>query len=967
MLFKVLGPLEVELGPGEVVAPAGGRARALLAALLLQPGAVVPVHRLAEMVWGEAQPESVENAVHVTVARLRRALGPAGARVVTRAPGYMLDVHGARVDADVFEQRCRAARAQMDVDPREAVHLLDEGLGLWRGPAFGDLADGFARPAAVRLEELRRAAAEYRAEALLRAGAVEQALAAAGDLAAAHPLAERPVSVLVRGLAATGRTADALEAYGRLAGVLREELGLDPSPELRELHARLLREELVAPAPSGVRLPRRPSPLVGRDEELRAVVAALADAPLVTLTGPGGVGKTRLALELAHAAVAEGRPAWWVDLVPVRPPRVAEAVAAATGVEIVPGGDPADGLCAALASARGLLVLDNAEHVLDPVAELAERLLDEAPALDLLVTSRERLALDREAVRALPPLPVPVGADATSPSVRLFLARAGAAPELSHRDGQGTVALVAELCRRLDGLPLAIELGAARAGALGLPTLVERLGDRLDLLGGGRRTADRRHRTLRAVLEWSHELLAPAEAVLFRRLGVFPAGFTLAQAEAICADGDLPQAAVPALLARLVEQSLVQRGPDDRFALLETLRSYAVELLEAAGETRLRDRHARDTAARLAAESPRLWTEEESAAVRALQALTPDLHAAWARVVEHDRELALQLVADVYDFAYFRQRLDLLGWGLTAAAWPIEEPRHAPALGTAAAALWSAGRLAEAAETAERSIALAGGRNAPEAALALNVSGDIAMFLGRTDDAVERYRRHGALADPTGRRVPGLLTTLSVAHALINGRRADEAAALLADVVPRALRTGNPTTMTWAHYLAGEVINDSDPARAAVEYRAAVAAGTPADSRLFVTIARSSAAALAARTGDLDEAFAALPLVLDEWLRLGNAASAFFLEQHVAVALARAGADREAAVVAGAVHAHLHEMPAFAVDADRLQAALGHVRVRLGDAATDAALAEGGALSLPATLTAARRALTVGPAHPAAR
>jgi tetratricopeptide (TPR) repeat protein len=261
--------------------------------------------------------------------------------------------------------------------------------------------------------------------------------------------------------------------------------------------------------------------------------------------------------------------------------------------------------------------------------------------------------------------------------------------------------------------------------------------------------------------------------------------------------------------------------------------------------------------------------------------------------------------------------------------------------------LWSAGRLSEAADTAERSIALAGGRNASHAALALNVSGDIAMFLGRTDDAVEGYRRHGALADPAGRRVPGLLTALSVAHALINGRRADEAAAVLAEVVPRALRTGNPTTLTWAYYLSGELVNDGDPARAAAKYRAAVTCGTPADSRLFVTMARSSAAALAARTGDLDEAFTALPQVLDQWLRLGNAAAAFFLVQHIGVALARAGADRDAAVITGAVRAHIHDMPGFAVDAERLEAALAQVRARLGDTATDTALAEGEALSLP--------------------
>ena len=170
MLFKVLGPLEVELAPGDVVTAGGARGRALLAALLVQPGAVVPVHRLAEAVWGEAQPESIENAVHVAVARLRRALGPAGACVVTRAPGYLLDLRGARVDAELFEQWCRAARARMVADPAEAARLFEDALGLWRGPAFGDLADGLAHPAAVRLEQLRRGAAEDRAEVLLRAG-----------------------------------------------------------------------------------------------------------------------------------------------------------------------------------------------------------------------------------------------------------------------------------------------------------------------------------------------------------------------------------------------------------------------------------------------------------------------------------------------------------------------------------------------------------------------------------------------------------------------------------------------------------------------------------------------------------------------------------------------------------------------------------------------------------------------------
>ena len=350
--------------------------------------------------------------------------------------------------------------------------------------------------------------------------------------------------------------------------------------------------------------------------------------------------------------------------------------------------------------------------------------------------------------------------------------------------------------------------------------------------------------------------------------------------------------------------------------------------------------------------------------MRALHALTPDLHAAWAFAAEHDRELALRMVADVYDFAYFRQRLDLLGWGLTAAAWPIEDPRHAPALGTAAAALWSAGRLPEAAETAERSITLAGGRDTAEAALALNVSGDIAMFLGRTDDAVERYRRHGAVADPTGRRVPGLITALSIAHALINGRRAERGRG-------GARRRGSERP---AHRQPHDADLGALPLRRAGQRQRPRAGGrrVPCGGRL------RHAGGLAAVRHDRPQlgrrarrahrrsgrGIHRLPQVLDQWLRLGNAAAAFFLMPHVAVALARAGADRDAAMVAGAVRAHIHQMPGFAVDAERLETALAQVRARLGHTTTDAALAEGEALSLPAGLAAARRALAARTAQP---
>ncbi|SDZ02149.1 Predicted ATPase [Geodermatophilus africanus] len=961
MQFRVLGPIEVDTGDGAVRTPGGAQGRALLTALVLQGGALVPTHRLAEAMWGEQPPADVDNAVHVAVRRLRLGLGPAGTRLVTGPRGYRLDLRGEPTDADLFEEDCRAARAGTALNPADAVALFDRALARWRGPAFGECAESFARPAAVHLEEARRVATEDRAEALLRAGRIEEAVAAAGDLVAAHPLTDRPVLLLMQSLATAGRVADALAAYRRHRELVHEELGLEPASQLRDLQARILREDVGSPVlrtvpPGPARLPRRPSALIGREDEVAALAAALGDPGLLTLIGPGGVGKTRLALELAHGWAAAARPVWWVDLVPVLPARVVDAIAAATGVEVPSGPDPAGGLCAALATARGVLVLDNAEHLLDPVAALVERLLDCAPGLTVLVTSRERLDLPGEGVRMLPPLPLPQGADRGNPAVRLFLARA---PTLGPAPDDRDLAMVAQLCHRLDGLPLAIELGAARAEGLGLAVLADRLTDRLDLLGVGRRTADRRHRTMHAVVEWSHDLLAPDEAILFRRLGAFPATFTLDQVEAVCTDDAVPVQAIPVLLARLVQRSLVQLARPDRFRLLETLRSFATEQLEAAGDrTRMRDRHARDTAARLTTTYPQLWSEQEPEAVGALTALTPDLHAAWEYGAEHDRALALRLAGEIYDFAYFRQRLDLLRWGLPAAGWAVEEPELAAALGTAAAATWSAGRMTEAAAIAERGIAVAGGPDALAAALPMEVSADIAMFLGRTDEAVARYRRHAALRRARGEPGPALCAELAVAHALINGQRATEAAGIVAEALPRAVRSANPTALAWAHYLAAEVAADTDPDRAAAGYRTAIDCAARADSRLFGTMAASSAAALQSRAGSVRAALEAFPAVLDQWVKLGNDAALAWTLMHVVVLLARAKADEDAAVLAGAMLARADAQPAFAVDMERIDATLQGIRTRIEEPASTAALDAGSSLTWTATLQHARRALT---------
>ena len=374
--------------------------------------------------------------------------------------------------------------------------MLESALALWRGPAYGEFAAGFAQAPSARLAELRAAAAEDHVEVLIRTGAATDAVAAARELVGAAPLRERPVELLMRGLHACGRVADALEAYRQHRQLLADELGLDPPAGLRELEARILQDDLPGPVRAeprraaaapvrGGAYPRRPGAIVGREEDLAIVRRCLADQPLVSLVGPGGVGKTRLALELVHELAAEGRPIVWVDLSALEEGRLVDLIAEATGVDMPRGEDRLAALGPALRASSALLCLDNAETVLGEVAPLVEALLDHAPRLRILATSRERLAVHTEHVHRLAPLPLPSGPDVDNPAIQLFLARASGLEEPLTE-----VALedIAVLCRRLDGLPLAIELGAAQAPTFGIRQFSDHISRRARPAGG--RSAD---------------------------------------------------------------------------------------------------------------------------------------------------------------------------------------------------------------------------------------------------------------------------------------------------------------------------------------------------------------------------------------------------------------------------------------------------------------------------------------------
>jgi predicted ATPase/DNA-binding SARP family transcriptional activator/tetratricopeptide (TPR) repeat protein len=619
MEFGILGPLEVHDGTGAVRVP-GAKERALLADLLVHAGRVVSADRLVEDLWGEDPPGNPTNTLQGRVSALRRALGPSGSvLVVTRPPGYLLDVDRKAVDAGRFEGLVADAEAAAPTEPPRAGRLLEEALGLWRGPALAEFADRpWAQAEAARLEELRLAATEALVELRLAGGGHTGLVGELEALVAADPTRERPRGQLMVALYRSGRQADALRVYQETRRILAEELGIDPSPELQRLHQAILVQdpalELAAQGHHRPRhnLPERLTSLVGRDPELGEVAKLLEQHRLVTVTGPGGAGKTSVAVEAARRLVDEYPDGvWLVELAALGDPALlGEVVVAALGLGEEAAGPgappppPAERLAGFVRDKALLLVLDNCEHLVGACAALVRQLLQASPRARVLATSREVLGVAGEAVWPVPALAVPAAEDDSEvgaapevltgyDAVRLFSERAVTADPSFVLDAT-SAPVVAELCRRLDGLPLAIELAAARVRMLPVAEIAARLEDRFRLLAGGGRTIDPRQQTLRATVDWSWELLEDQDRRLWRQLSVFSGGWTAAAAEAVCAGDGLDAGDVLEGLFRLVDRSLVVAtgGEPARFAMLETLRTYGAERLAEAGETQaLEARH----------------------------------------------------------------------------------------------------------------------------------------------------------------------------------------------------------------------------------------------------------------------------------------------------------------------------------------------------------------------------------------
>ncbi|MEV5607259.1 BTAD domain-containing putative transcriptional regulator [Streptomyces sp. NPDC052225] len=666
MQYTILGTTQAH-DDGTPVPVGGPRLRALLTSLALHVPHTAPVDALIDDVWADDPPADAPAALQALVGRLRRALGKDA--ITSQAGGYRLAATRDDIDLYVFERLVRDGTAALAADdPETAAAALREALALWHGPALADLPDHTAatRPEAQRLEATRA-----RVAADLRLGRAADLVPELRELTAAHPYDEPLHALLVRALRATGRGADALAAYEEARRTLADGLGADPGPELVALHAELLAEPAggdapvtpVTPAPrhpvrTGNLRPRLNS-FVGREPELDAIRSDLRGARLVTLTGPGGSGKTRLAEEAAVPAAG----AWLVELAPLEDPRaVPGAVVSAldlrettlitSEMSVAHHDDPTRLLIEHCAQRTLLLILDNCEHVIDAAAELAETLLTHCPGLTILATSREPLGVPGESVRPVEPLP-------PDPALRLFTERA-ATVSPGFDPGQDPQA-IAEICRRLDGLPLAIELAAARLRLLTPRQIADRLDDRFRLLTSGSRTVLPRQQTLRAVVDWSWELLDERERTVLCELSVFAGGWDLEAAEAVCS----PRGAAD-VVGSLVDKSLLIATPADRgasgmrYRMLETIHEYATErAAETPGLQRAAERrHLAYVRALVAEADPKVRSAEQLPWIQRLEAELDNIRAALHRVTSSpdlvDEETAIALALHMGWFWWLR-------------------------------------------------------------------------------------------------------------------------------------------------------------------------------------------------------------------------------------------------------------------------------------------------------------------------
>ena len=963
MDFAVLGPLTLHT-PAGAQPVQGRRQRALLATLLARTGRTVPSDDLVDALWPEEPPRTAEHTLHTHVSRLRRS---AGVPIVAADGGYRLDIPPSSTDAGRFEHLVSQART---APPAEAVTLLREALALWHGPAFGAAADlPGVRAAARRLEELRRQALEHLVTELTRTGRASEAVTVAEALVGEAPARETAWIALVESLVAAGRPADGVAAYHRAAAAL-DELGLLPSAGLSAAHLAAVRPVPNAAPPSsrttpaespsraGRTLPILASSFIGRAAELALVDGLLDTARVVTLVGPGGVGKTRLALEvLRHRSSRHASGARIVELTTLSDPgAVPAAMVAAIGVTA--DGDTSPGALRRAGGLDVLVLLDNCEHVIDALAESLEQLLH-GDRVRVLATSRERLGVPGETVVPLAPLPV---SGAAPPARDLFLERAAAA-------GLGPAAaslptdLVDHLVETLDGLPLAIEMAAARTPLLGLRDLADSLDRELGATAALRspyRGSPERHRTLRAVIAWSEALLDPEDREALEGWPVFAGAVDAEDAQAVLGAG---REVIEGLVLRSLLTATPSLDGSTRYRMLHTVRSAIL-----AGDHRvdheLRRRHAGHFAARAARCSADLRGPGEASAVAHIAAMAAELRAAhlWCRA--NAPAMAASISAALQPYAVNAIDEEVLGWGARLLGIDAGAAVAATAQVALAAQLTIAGELEAATARAREALALA--TDDLTRLHALEVLSDTAIYAGRLTECREWSEQLADLAVACGD--PHYLAmaagSLSLAHAYAGD--ADAAASALAasrERLARVVAQAAPTDEGWLLYTAGEIAIGRDPAAALRSLDRAVELADQVGNRYLGGVARVSATSVRAEHGDPGEALAAFADVIRWWLDRGDRTHLVTTLRNVLDLLVRVGADVAAAELWGTV-GHDRPSPSFGVERRRLDATRAGLAARLGTQALSTAIAAGASrdveeaahlvLSVVAGLTARR-------------
>ena len=974
--LRILGVVELSVD-GRVRA-LGPSARLLLAVLVAQRGRLVTLDALADALWGDSPPPTARSTLQTHLSKLRRTLGEEGSALVTRPPGYVLEVARADVDADRAEDAIGRARPLLASAPGEAVVALDAALGEWRGSPFAEFADTpWAQAEASRLEELRLVGLELHNEARIADGQTGTAVAELEGLVREHPLRERFVELLMVALQRSGRQGEALRAGQALRRHLRDELGLEPSATFCDLERSIVLadDSLLPEVPTPRERPSRrqgpPGPvtrLVGRSGDLGALSEATTRARLVTLTGPGGVGKSALALETAHRVgpgFADG--VCFVELAAVHDPgAVVAAVAHALDVERRSERSLAESVTEVLGSRRMLIVLDNCEHVLAAVGELVGRLVRWCPEVCVLATSREPIGIPGESVRPVAPLGVPRRADGSleelmsSPSVQVFVARAeDAAPafEITQRSAPA----IAELCIALDGLPLALELAAARMASMSPRQLADRLNERFALLdaGPGR---EARHRTLLDLVEWSHELLADKERMLLARLSVFAGGFDLDAAEAVCGSGGLVPAEVAHLLGVLVDKSMVVARLTEsgvRYTQLETLRQFgAARLLGQVDAADVHRAHVRFFVDVAEAGAEGLDGVEEGPWGDRLETEVGNLRVALhTAAASGDHDSALRLVAATSEWAFRRIRYEVVDWAETVVAMVGgDDHRLLPtALAVVGYGSFVRGELDRAVVLAESAAELGDRLDVPSCGLPERVLGNALFYLGDHEAAVTWIERLTAVADRIGSdaRIAHARYMRSVALTSVGDPMGGRDLAVAA--TEAAERSGSPTAAAQAAYATGLAAAsfDVEAAIGALDRSAELAATV--GNRWMSAFAMTEAMWLRAGRGETTAALVGYRQVVETWFQGGDWANQWLSLRHLAGIFAEIGRDEEAALLFGAVDSAgaSAALPFSPADADLLDSVARRLTTRLGSSAAAEARRRGAMMRDEATVAAA--------------